>query len=371
MKKRHSVMVFILIVTMLVTLTPSVMAEAETITIYQAIDLALVNSPDIKKAQNTVDLADINELNSKIAYNSAYTRWAGTNFNNSGYQADDKAKRLAWEGAQDSLGDAKKSMDNTRETVKYNVESQYLTLLNNENQIKVLAKTVAKNQTLVKIEMIKNELGLSTAILVGQAQIRLESSQNQLKSLKDSLSTLYWVFNRTIGKDTNNQVTLSPVAFTEVNYNEDTQDSTKSAKNVSLALTQYNRTVTKKQNDIADIGSNSSEQTKLLEVQIGQTELSINDTNYNIEVGIKTAFEKMNSAQKNLFAAKNAYDVAKINYDQLKLQYDLGMIAKVSLDDLDITLDQALNSYEKATYDFYLATRELALAQKSIFVSSK
>lgn len=358
----------VLAVYMLASLASQALADTYTLTLKDAIELALKNSPDIKKAEANLEYADITALNAKLDYESAYTKWAGSYFKASAFEADSKAKRKAKEAAEDNLDYAKTTLDNTRETIKYDVESQYLKILNMEDQLRNMENTLQVKQNQVKIEKIKRDLGLSSNLQVDQAQEKAEATANQLQGLKDSLSSMYWNLSRTIGKEPQVKLVLLPVTFQPVKY-EDRQTGLNSAVQISLALEQYNRDIENKKEELDELNENSSEKAQKLEVEIKQKMLSINDATYSIEIGTKQAFEKMELAKKKIIETQNAYLNMKTNYSYLEKQYDLGLIPKLSLDEAKLGLDQAHASYVKATYDYYLATREVTLAQKAIFIS--
>lgn len=368
--KAKKIIAFILLNLFLFTVHTNVLlAETTTITLDEAIELALKNSPDIKKVRTDLELADITALNAKLDYESAYTKWAGTNFNNAAFEADDKAKRKIWEAAEDNLKDARRLVEDTPEKVKYGVETQYLTIMNSKSQLEVLEAQLKNLQNKVRIEKVKLDLGLSTSLQVSQLSVQTDSAANSLRLAQNSLSNMYMEFNRTIGKELNNPVQLAPVFFEEVKYDDKTA-SEKAALATSLLLQQYNRNIKNKTQDAKDLNENSSEKAQKLKVEIEQLKLSVENTTYDIQNAVKAAFDKMELALKKINEQKLNMETTKNNYENLRIQYELGIISQQTFNEASALTTQAESAYEKAVFDYYLATREAALAQKAIFVTS-
>ncbi|MGI6587890.1 MAG: TolC family protein [Peptococcia bacterium] len=368
MRKKTTLSLLLIFVLSLCTYVPSAIAEVYALTINKAIELALLHSPEVKQAENKVDLAYRTEIVKKQEKESAYTRVVGTPFFSEALEADYKMKKKIWQYAQDDLSDAQVALEKTKEKVKYTAENQYLTILNLQNQLAVLQDSLAFQTKLVKIENIKYKLGLSTQLELQQARERVEATQNSLQEVKDTLTTLYWSFNRLIGQEINIPFRLAPVAFSPVKYNVNKEEGLEQAKEASLALEQFNRLMEDKKEDKKDLKPGSSDQCLLLETEMRQIELNIDALNFGIEAGMKQAWDKVELAQKKLLEAKNKYGVQKLNCTYQEQQYSVGLIPQIALDTGAMELKQAEINYEKAVYDYYLATRELSLAQQGIML---
>jgi outer membrane protein TolC len=368
MRKYLISLIALLALLSIIVLPVTVSAEGSTIRLEDAIELALIHSPDIKAAETSVELADITLLNNKLAYESSYTSWAGSFFKNDAFQADSKAKREIWEASKDVLEDAKKALENNKEQVKYNIESQYLSILNMGNQIKLQEQSLDIQINTNNIELLKYDLGMSTNLEIQQLRDKTETMQNTLISMKNSLSTLYWQFNRSIGRKPSMTTKLIPVTFQPVSYEDNEEEALKNAYSESLALEQFSRMIEDKKQDIIDLNENSSEKAQKLRVEIEQTEQNLDNTSYGIELGLKTAREGMELAKKTLIEKQNSYNYQKNIFENKKMQFDLGIISEMVVSQSKIEINNAENNYEKATYDYYLATKKLSLAQKGLLI---
>lgn len=368
MRKKIALSLLFVFVVSLFSYLPLAYAEeeAEILTINEAIVLALENSPEIKQAQNAIDIAYRAEIVKKREKENAHTRVVSTPLFIEALDAEYRMKKQIWELAQDELSDAKKTLEDTQEKVKYNIENQYLTVLNLENQRGVLADSLAFQTKLIKIENLKHQLGLSTALEVKAVQEQVRTTQDSLQELNNSVATLYWNFNRLLGRDVETPVQLAPVEFSPVKYTYDKGEGLAQAKEASLALEQFNRILDNKKEELDDLDSGSSNQARLLEEEMRQLELNIDALDFGLSTGMKVAWDKLELTQKKLLTAKKEHETQELTYSQQQQQYLVGMLPEITLDTSAIQLKQAELNYEKAVYNYYLAARELELAQLGI-----
>lgn len=367
---RKSPVIFFLCTILFFACVSPASAEVYTITLNDAVKLALIHSPEVKKAENNYEIAYRTEMVKKQEKEQAYTNWESTRFIMEAFEADYRAKKKLWEYAKDDVGDKQKVLEQTKEKVKYNTEKQYLSILNLKNQLEVLQDTVDLQLRLVKIESLKYDLGLSTNLQLQQVRERVATYQNMQQEMRNTLETVQWNFNRTIGRKPEEKLNFAPVAFSPITYTKSQKEGLEQAKNESLALEQFNRMIENKKEDRRDLNpAGNSDKCLLLETEMHQIELNIDDVNFGIETGMKVAWEKVELAKEKLNNARTSYDSKKIDYEYRMLQYQVGLIPELSAIQGKIELKQAASDYEKAVYDYYLVTRELALSQQGIAVT--
>lgn len=365
MQKKVALALLFVFVLSLGAYVPRALAEVETITINKAIELAVLHSPELKQVQNKVELAYRTEIVKKQEKEWAYYNWEHSRFQNPALEADYRAKKKIWEMAQDDLGDTKTGLEQTEKRIEYDAENLYLTLLNLKNKKSILEDAVKLQTRLVQVERVKLELGLSTKLQVQEVQEATETTQNSLKELQDNLTTLYWQFNRMIGQEVDTPFRLAPVAFSPVKYSG-RETGLEQAKEASLALEQFNRLLEDTRKDKRDLAPGNSDRSLLFEAQIRQLELNIDDYSFGLETALKRAGEKIELTQKKLIEAKNKYEKAKLNQEYQEKRYAVGVLPGLALDSGALELKQAMSTYEQMVYDYYLAVRELALAQQGL-----
>lgn len=335
------------------------------LTVSQAIELAQKYSPEIEKQNVANELARVNERDAWITYEQA----RGAYQSNIGSKTAMENAKKAYDAAVYANSDGKVSKENLNLKIAYDMETLYLNIISADNNIK-LAEANYKLQTMaVRIEKVKLSLGLSTQYLVDQQIQKSMDLSRQLQSLYDSRKALGWQLNKTIGRDLDAPFELVSVTFQEVSYDPQ-QESLDKAKEASLAIDQYNRTIEDKQKETEGKRATASDKVEKLELEIKQTSLLRADSEYGIKLSLKNSYDKLGIAQQKLSDYRSNYDTAKQNYDNQKIQYELGLISKIAFDTNEIALTQAQINYERAVYDYYLAAREVSLAEKGISVSS-
>ncbi|WP_034420608.1 TolC family protein [Thermanaerosceptrum fracticalcis] len=337
------------------------------LTLSEAKKLAVIHSPEIKKQEAVIDLAEVNKRDSWIAYEQARANYQNFGINSDTLKNAMENAKKGYDAAGYAYDDANVNLENLKLKVEYDTENTYLSLLNIENNIKNLEESYRLQKEMVKIESLKMALGLSTKTLLDQQIQKSMDLEKQLQNLYDSKKTLKWQLNRSIGRNPEDQLELAPVTFEAVKY-DNQQFSEQKAEDTSLAIQQYNRIIEDKNKEIEQKRYNASDKVEKLTLEVKQTELFKNDTEYSIKLAIKNIHEKLYLAQKTLVDNRGKYDMAKHNYEIQLTQYELGVISKIAKENSLNALHQAQAAYEKAVYDYYLAARELALAEQGILL---
>jgi hypothetical protein len=415
MKRITTVIMIFFFLVMLLPQGKVMAEESYTLTLKDAIELTLKNSPDLKKADVMVGLAERGKMDTSNLYDDIKTGiQAGAAGIHQKLQALDMQKQalLASTGgdpekmkaispdlaaievqrqglvyslgsidlmtetnekikdmadrAEESYEDAKKARDDAREKIKFAVEKLYLAMLNLDDFIKLQEANVKLQKDLTAIERLKYENGLSTAVKVDKGAQKVMDEEKKLRELENTRLLLRYQMNRNIGRPWDASLSLAPVAFEPV-MTEDMKTGYENAVASSLAIEQYNRTIKNKNEDLKDSGGASDVEEKL-QLEISQAELNLNDTKYKLKTTLEKLHYKKEDAQRLLIDAQSKYNTARVEYEETKTMYEQEMALKITVDASRLALDKAYNDYVKAVYDYYLAARELQLAQMGIIL---
>ncbi len=362
----------LLIAVFALLIVPSVPASAEStayvFTLTEAKELAVKNSPTITNRLLNDELAIVNERDAWIAYEQAKANYQITRgLSEAAKNAMDAAKK-AYDAAVYARIDGKTSLDNLKKQVEFEMESLYFDLLNMGNSIKIMEENYKMLSDLCKIENIRLNLGLSTRFAVDQQKQKAMELEKQLQSLYNANITLKWQFNRNIGRLPEQPFELAPVTFNAIEH-ENQQAGEIKAKEASLAIDQFNRTVKDKNNEIQNYLETASDKVERIKLEIKQVGLLKEDTEYGIEMSMRILHENLYNAQKKLVDSRSTYDMAQKNYEAQGIQYNLGVISKMAYDAGNADYLQKQADYEKAVYDYYLATRKVSLGESGIFMN--
>lgn len=339
--------------------------ESDVLMISQAKNMALTSHPEIKKQLEAIELARINKNNAETSYEIAKANY--TNNITRLREAVDAGKQ-AFNAAKYAYEDANTTLNNLKLKIEYDLENLYLSMLNFDNTIKIMEDNCAIQQKAVNIEQIKLTLGMSTQSQLNQQVQKLKDLKNQLQGLYDTRETQRYQMNRFIGRNADTALELAPVTFEPIYYTTE-QAGEEKAKEASLAIKQYNRTINDKIIEIDNKKETATDKVEKLEVEINQLEYLKSDVEYNIKIAVKNAHEKAYLAQESLVMNKSSFETAEVDYKNQQVQYELGLISKIALDASKLSYMQKKNGNEKAVYDYYLAQRAVTLTEKGIFVN--
>ena len=367
MFRHHLVKMIVTILIMLFMQTGSIAyaSDSNVLILNQAVDLALLYHPEIKKFKTDLELARVNKNNAENAYETARANY--TQNLNVLRNAVENAE-TGYDLARYVYEDGQISLEKLNIKIVFNMEKDYLTLLNLNNIIRSVEKNYSIQKQTANIEELKKDLGLSTLYLVDQQREKIYSIDRQLQDLYNTRQTLSWQINRNVGRDINSPLVLAPVTFERVNYEENKQASLAAASGESLAISQFNRTIEDKKIEADNKQITASDKLEKIELEIQQTTINKDNVEYGMRVAVENAYTKMGNASKSLVDKNQSWEIARRNYENQQLQYQLGMTSKVNYDVMEINYQQKQSEYEQAVYDYYLAARAVKLLEQGVII---
>ncbi len=369
MKKRTKLVIAaILMIAFVISAIPvSANDLAYTMTLGEAKELALKNSPKIKQQLAGNEMADVNRRDAWINYEKARANYQNTGGMVEAYKEAMDGARQAYDAAINAVDDSKVILENLKKQVEYETESMYLNLLLMDSNINMMKINYDLQAKMNEVENLKLNLGMSTQFQVDEQRRKAMEMSKQLQELYNTKENLRWQFNRSLGKESTYQIELSPVAFQPIEHGtmSEGQDAAKAA---ALAIEQFNRTIEDKRHDIEEKKVNASDKVEKLELEIKQYKLNLDDTEYGIDLMMKNLHEKAYLAQKSVVDNRATFDMAKKEFVSQELQYDIGMISRMVFDAARAGYEKKQADYQKAVYEYYLVAHEIKLAEEGIFL---
>jgi hypothetical protein len=361
---------FVAVMLFAVSIMPqAVFAEntADVLTLSKFKELAVKNSPDLKKQEIAIELARIAEREAKINYDNARADYQQTLGKVEAYEQAMNASKLAYEMAQYTFDDSKISLDDLKKEIEYNAERVYLKLLSLQNTIKAVEENLKIQRDFARVESIKLQLGLTTNYQYNLKKEVVMDIENQLQQLNNSHKSLIWQMNRMIGREMNSPVRLAPVTFQPVEF-ANKKKVLEKAREELLAISQFNRTIEDKINDTEINKSTASDIVEKLKFEIAQTQLIKDELEQTVEVAVNIAFDQLEMCKQELVDARAKYNTLQNNNINQEKLYELGLISKLEFNAGKIALQNSQNAYEEAVHNYYLAARKLQLAQEGVLV---
>ncbi len=339
----------VLVVFLLISILPgNCWAAADTsadtsLTVDQAIELALANNKDVKKASLNYDSASISndQVWDNIDSLIGDSLIPGTNQ----YEGASSSDWNTMYNSDYNLQAAQKNYDTARESLKFSVYQKYyavITALDNSE-----AKRLAGEQADEELEIteLRTQLGLDTKLTLYQAQKASVSAQADYAAAQQALDQKYIALMEYIGLPSSSrpelvrELSYAPVdiANPETKFDQivSSSPSVWLAKK-SLLLTEQTSGTSGSQ-DLDDIDKEKAELT------IITTRESMLQATRNIYYSILSAEESYATATEGAKAADEALRVAK-------LLYDLGMNTKVDVTTAEIAANSAHQSLDSLSY---------------------
>lgn len=381
-------------------------SDTYTLTLQDAIAKTLLNSPDLKKADVMVDMVKKNKADTNDLYDNMKNKSQATGASiisqmkavdanlavlppdqiatksgllvtkkalsaslDSLNNLDESIKQLKdiSEQLDDAYDDARVARGDAEKKVAFGIEKLYLSMLNLDDFIKLQEDNVAFRYNMLDIEKLKEQNGLSTAVKVEKVAQEVMDEQEALKNLKNTRSLLAYQMNRNVGRKWDSPLKLAQVVLEGVKT-QDLEAGYESSLDNALAIEQLKRNIKDKKDDYRKYKGNSTITDKI-KIELKDTDLSLDNTEYNIKSTLEDLHNKLQVTQKILADAKSKSGTAQVEYDQTNTLYEQGMALKVHLKGSELALGKAQTEYTKAKYDYYLAARELKLAETGIFLN--
>ncbi|MDD2433569.1 MAG: TolC family protein [Clostridia bacterium] len=269
------------------------------------------------------------------------------------------------ERAEEGFDDAKRARQDAEKKVAYGVEKLYLAMLILDDFIVLQEDNIDLQRELTRIERLKYQNGLSTAVEVDKVAQKVLEEEQRLQDLKNTRLLLTYQMNRNIGREWNAPLRLAPVGFQPVKIS-DVEKAYQNAVDSALVVFQLNRNLDNKRDDLRKAENNSAELERI-RLEIRKAKIDLQEEQFKMKKNLEDLNSKIIMVKKNLTECKQKYEIAKADYEHVQVAYQQKMGLKVQVDGSKLLMDKAYNDYLKAVNDYYLAVREFQLGEKGVF----
>lgn len=371
--KLNKITAGILVVGFLIVTFPGYAAGSTyTLTLDNAKKLALENSRTMRDALLGLDYADITEGQQKNNYLSARDARREASAANKNASLIDSALRSekqaesSKEQAEDNYAYTKDMILAAEKKVEYAMEQRYLQALQLEDSIKLQEKSYQLLKDQLDVLRIKKELGLSTHTEITAKAVETDNALKTLNYTKEQYRTTIMVINDMIGRDSDESLQLSKINV-QVKPSVNTFGVIQSATDKSAVIAKEERAISRYADDRGNLTSKSDEY-DLLVISEERSKIAIENEKMNIKTAVNDAVNNLNEKKKAYELARVSLDNSRTILEQNKAKYDLGLISKLELTAAQIQMEKALNEYEAAGYNYYLAYRKIEIASDGVIV---
>jgi len=307
------------------------------LTLSEAVNIALENGNEMKKAQ--FDLQQ-NELNYKKTKADLLL-------------APSILSELSNETA---LLVAQRNYEITRSNQIQVVEEAYYNILKLQRSVVLAQENISRSQKQLENVKAKYSLGMVAQIDVISAEYELSKAQSDLLNAESNLQVAKMNLNQLLGKDLNAPVELA----SELVFNPSKIDLEKS---IEYAL-EHRLEIKKAEDEVIlktkEVQVNTNDYTPVINQQLSQVGLQISLANLeniknNIQIELKQIFEAFNTAERAVPLQEKSLIRANEYLKIAEARYDAGVITSIELIDARNEAYQTENAYLQAVFDYNVA----------------
>ncbi|GEA14279.1 outer membrane protein-like [Moorella sp. E308F] len=306
-----------------------------SLTLQQAIDLALQNDKELKKAEAEIDRTKY--LRDNAAESVTFTPEMGSSY--------DSTYEVKWNNllsADLTWRMSKKSLEAKRDAVVLETCQSYWNVQSAQEEVELQEKL--EQQALLNLQNARAGLRAGTVAesAIVAAEGEWQKAKNNLQAARHDLEEAYNSFNQQIGLDTNARPTLTdkptyePLEIDDLNY------EVARIIESSPSVWQAQQQVTLKE-WAADMIFSSGEYTpyKARQIAVDQAKLDAASAQELMEMVTKQIYYNTKSLEESYQAARETLKMAQENLRVAKVKYDTGMATEADVVAAEIAVVQA------------------------------
>lgn len=258
----------------------------------------------------------------------------------------------------------------TDETMKFQIASNFVQLKMQEEQIKLLKESLQTQVKEVAKDKVQFELGMLSKVDFETAEREVTRLEAQIAEAEENLQKDLAVFALEIGVVYHPELKLVDPEMGElqlITQETDTEALIENSYSMkiaqeNLALQRYNREQVYADDDLEAYDREQAD----IAVELEQTNIS--DTKVNAEQAIAELYTSINSQYNSILDAERELDYAKEDNENLKKRYEAGLIARHTYESAAINTVQAEASLQLEKYNYYLLQKQAELLEAGVIL---
>lgn len=328
----------------------------KTLSLEQAVDLAMTNNVSIKQQQIAVDRAAI-EL--KRTQNLAKDSQIPDSIKGS-ISAGMQKKFNPVKAAAD-LTLAQKTLDNIKKTVKFNVHGAYYGVLTKAHLLEIKQLSLQRTQDQLRLAQANFKAGRFAKVDVTAAETQVAGAQAELTNYTTEYKVAVMQFNQLIGLDIKTPIKLtaplvySPIGKVDIQKSvDDAVYSSLDVANVEYAKTLADATLAVQK----DYYTSNVYSYQEYQLDVKTKELTLENTKVSLQIAVQKAYMNLQSAEANIKQLGKAVDNQRESVRVLTLKYKVGLATNSDLQDANLALDKTEENYSAEIYNYVVAKAE-------------
>lgn len=325
--------------------------QQETLTIQQAVEIALEKNAQLQALRLDVSTAN---TNAKLAYSA--TKDLSDEF----ITSLDTAQLKHVNNARAEMAKVVNELylKATEKQIALGAKQAYYNLLHAQANLELSKQSLSRAEAQLKVAQAAFEVGTRAKTDVLQAEAGLAGAQAALAAAEMNVEVARLKLNQFIGAELTQQWVLSPVTHSEEVTTTSLTDALNKAISQRAEIKQKEEEikVAELNVDLIDrFSSLGTYQGQVAKNEVEKAKLELEQKKREIQVEVTQAYHTMNTAQKAIESYKKAKDAAAENYRLTNLRFENGMATTLEVTQMEEELTNREIQYQKALHDYNLA----------------
>jgi len=270
---------------------------------------------------------------------------------------------------EDSYLDAVASKKDFEIQLEYVVEQHYINILKQEKNLLQSKQAYELKVNLLDVEKLKFQLGISTQDNVDKIRVETSELYNSIIYLKDTIKLLKSQLNDMLGRDFNEELTLTDFSVELSTYVPSYNDLLEKIIRNYAKIPQIERDIKQRNIDLEDKNyQDDNNKAQLVRIEIKEKQQELEEEIIKIKTSIENLIADVKSSQKAYQLAELTYETAKKNHDLERIKYELGINSQIQFNSSQLAFSDAEIKITNALYDYLLADHAIKLAFEGILV---
>ncbi|MDO4300090.1 MAG: TolC family protein [Clostridia bacterium] len=337
------------------------LTEKKDLTIDQAVTDAIAFSRDLKNLEDSIDVAEDNEVSVRDNWQNAGVEDAMGNVAVSDDYSTVHSLSVSLREIAIALSTYSANQEIAKQKIEYNIRSLFYNIHNAEKSLVLYDEQIDIKARQLKIYEVMLNLGKLSQVEYNDYKKDYDKTVSDKASIETQITSAYRSLNQLMGKAINQEYNLivDDITFTnmeEVSLEHEINKALTSNQTVKSAEDTMNLNKYSLDTFVYSASRNSERST--IKTAYEQSTRTYEDTKTNLRVQMSSLYDEIMEAERTY--KDNQAELATME-EQLKVketQYSLGKITELELDAYKLSIDSLKTEMEASAYTHDLSVRK-------------
>lgn len=288
-----------------------------------------------------------------------------TNINENSYISLKEKILITQQKSAQAVDDAKHTRQTTLNSLKADMERQYMNVLNYQDKIKNINASIANVDKQIEKANANIKLGMATTDALQQLNVQRSTLVASLNDPKTQIESATLKVKQMLNIDLNTDLVLSPAKKDFVKYDDSNIEAIiNKAIESSYELAGINKNIEWAKVDVdlnTKYGHNNTSGRVNAELSL-QTQLnSLDSTKLNLQISAWTAYYALKNKEDNITAEQINLKNAQENYNNALIKFQTGQVDQLEVDSKKLALDKEQIAVQSLVNEYMVSIEEFLI----------